>query len=143
MELLQNMDVNNKRVILRCDFNVSIKDNQIIDDYKIIRSLDTINYLIDHNSKIVILSHLGKIKKEEDKQEELVALGCDASTEYCDSNETYGGTAPSWVYQTSYWSGSADDDDDVWTVYSNGRFLDPNCFDDYRYGVRPVIILEK
>ena len=143
MELLQNMDVNNKRVILRCDFNVSIKDNQIIDDYKIIRSLDTINYLIDHNSKIVILSHLGKIKKEEDKQEELVALGCNASTYWCDSNETHGGTAPSWVYQTAYWSGSANGNFDVWHMDSNGSFSDCDYGRNFSYGVRPVIIMEK
>lgn len=68
MEILQNMDIDNKRVILRCDFNVPIKDNKILDDYKIIKSIDTIKYLMDHNSKIVILSHLGKIKKEEDKK---------------------------------------------------------------------------
>ena len=65
--ILQNMDVDNKKVIVRCDFNVPIKDNKIIDDYKIVASLDTIKYLMDHNCKIILLSHLGKIKNEEDK----------------------------------------------------------------------------
>lgn len=67
MNRLQDMDVNNKTVIVRCDFNVPIKNNEIIDDYKIKQSLDTIKYLLERNCKIVLLSHLGKIKSEADK----------------------------------------------------------------------------
>ena len=67
MKRLQDMEVDNKTVIVRCDFNVPIKDNQIIDDYKIVKSLDTIKYLLDRNCRIVLLSHLGKVKTEEDK----------------------------------------------------------------------------
>ena len=71
---------------------------------------------------------------------ELVSLGCDASATFCSSS--IGGTAPSWVYQTSYWSGSADNEYGVWSVNSNGRFVDYESeIDDY-FGVRPVIILE-
>ena len=68
MKRLQDIDVNNKTVVVRCDFNVPIKDNEILDDYKIIRSLDTIKYLLERNCKIVLLSHLGKVKVEQDKQ---------------------------------------------------------------------------
>ena len=50
------LQVDNKTVILRCDFNVPIKDNKIIDDFKIIKSLDTIKYLLERNCKIIILS---------------------------------------------------------------------------------------
>ena len=67
MKRLQDMEVDNKTIIVRCDFNVPIKDNQIIDDYKIVKSLDTIKYLLDRNCKIVLLSHLGNVKTEEDK----------------------------------------------------------------------------
>ncbi|MBR1416683.1 MAG: phosphoglycerate kinase [Bacilli bacterium] len=77
MNLIQDMDIDNKRVILRCDFNVPIKDNKILDDYKIRESLQTIKYIMDHNSSVIILSHLGKIKKEEDKLKnslEIVAI---------------------------------------------------------------------
>lgn len=64
---IQDMDINGKKVLLRVDYNVTIKDGNIIDDSKIVRSLKTINYLLDHNCKIIILSHLGKVTKEEDK----------------------------------------------------------------------------
>ena len=55
--LLQEMGVLNKRVIVRCDFNVPVKDGKILDDTKIKASLETINYLIDKNCKIILLSH--------------------------------------------------------------------------------------
>ena len=64
---LRNTDVKDKRVVLRCDLNVPIKDGVILDDTKIKASLETINYLVEQNCKIVILSHLGKVKKKEDK----------------------------------------------------------------------------
>ena len=61
------MDVKGKKVLLRCDFNVPIKDGKILDDSKIVASLNTIDYLVKNNAKIIILSHFGKVKKEEDK----------------------------------------------------------------------------
>lgn len=64
---IQDVDVKNKKVLLRCDFNVPIKNGKILDDSKIMASLNTINYLIKNEAKIIILSHFGKIKKEEDK----------------------------------------------------------------------------
>lgn len=64
---LRNTDIKNKRVVLRCDFNVPIRDGVILDDTKIKASLETINYLIENNCKIVILSHFGKVKTLEDK----------------------------------------------------------------------------
>ena len=67
MKKLEDIEVNDKKVILRCDFNVTITDGAIRSDEKIISSLKTINYLIDKNCKIIIMSHLGKIKTEEDK----------------------------------------------------------------------------
>lgn len=68
MKTILNVNLKNKTVILRCDLNVSIKDGKIIDDTKIKSSLKTINYILEQGGKVVILSHLGKIKTEEDKQ---------------------------------------------------------------------------
>jgi len=64
---LQNTMVKNKTIILRVDYNVPFQNGMILDDTKIKETLETINYLLTENCKIVILSHLGKIKKEEDK----------------------------------------------------------------------------
>ncbi len=79
-------------------------------------------------------------------KDELVALGCNETTEHCDSDEGHGGTAPAWVYQTSYWTGTAYDDEELFTVYFNGNFYHLVAGDYWEgdvFGVRPVIILEK
>lgn len=68
MKTIKDYDLNGKRVIIRCDFNVPMKDNIITDDTRILASLKTINYAIDNNAKIILLSHLGKVKCEEDKK---------------------------------------------------------------------------
>ena len=59
-------DLNGKKVIIRVDFNVPIKDGVIKDDNRIRESLKTINYAIDNNAKVILLSHLGRIKEESD-----------------------------------------------------------------------------
>lgn len=64
---IKDYQYKDKTVIIRCDLNVPIKNNKIEDDTRIKESLSSINYLIDNNAKIIILSHLGKIKTEEDK----------------------------------------------------------------------------
>ena len=64
---ITDYEYNNKTVIIRCDLNVPIENGKITDDTRIKESLKSINYLIKNNAKIIILSHLGKIKTEEDK----------------------------------------------------------------------------
>ena len=63
---LQDINIKNKTVVLRVDYNVPIIDGKVLDDSKIKASLKTINYLLKNNCKIILLSHLGKIKTEED-----------------------------------------------------------------------------
>ena len=70
---IQDMDVKNKRVLLRCDFNVPMLNGQILDDSKIVAALPTIEYLIKEGAKIIILSHFGKVKTEEDKKNNSLA----------------------------------------------------------------------
>ena len=69
MKYLSESKIENKKVILRCDLNVPIKNNEILDNSKIIDSLNTIEYLLNNNNTVIILSHFGRIKKEEDKKE--------------------------------------------------------------------------
>ena len=63
---IRDYDLNGKKVIIRVDFNVPIKDGVIKDDNRIRESLKTINYAIDNNAKVILLSHLGRIKEESD-----------------------------------------------------------------------------
>lgn len=63
---LQDMDIKDKTVLVRFDYNVPIRNGIILDDTKIKSSLETLNYLIDNNCKIIILSHFGKVKTETD-----------------------------------------------------------------------------
>ena len=67
-QLLRDMNINNKRILLRCDLNVPIEGGNVLDETKIIKSLETINYLLRENCKIIIMSHLGRVKTELDKE---------------------------------------------------------------------------
>ena len=66
MKTIRDLDIDNKKVIIRCDFNVPIKEGIIQDDTRIVGALETINYCIDHNCKVILLSHLGRVKEEGD-----------------------------------------------------------------------------
>ncbi len=68
MKTIKDYNLENKKVIIRVDFNVPMIDGKIIDDSRIKKSLDTINYAINHNAKVILLSHLGRIKTEDDKK---------------------------------------------------------------------------
>ena len=67
MKTIKDFDLNGKKVLIRADLNVPIKDNVITDDYRIKQSLETIKYAINNNAKVIVLSHLGKVKEESDK----------------------------------------------------------------------------
>ena len=76
MNKVQDIDVLGKIVLVRFDYNVSIKDGVILDDRKISSSLETLNYLINNQAKVVIISHLGKVKSESDKDSNSLEIVC-------------------------------------------------------------------
>ena len=61
---VEDIDVSGKKVLVRCDFNVKMENGVITSDKRIVASLPTIQYLLDHNAKVILCSHLGRPKGE-------------------------------------------------------------------------------
>jgi phosphoglycerate kinase len=64
------LDINlkSKKVIMRVDFNVPMKDGEISDENRIVAALDSIRYILNQGGKLILLSHLGRVENEEDKK---------------------------------------------------------------------------
>ena len=78
---IRDYDLEDKKVIIRCDFNVPIKDNKIIDDNRIKMSLETIKYAIDNNAKVILMSHLGRVETKQDKEKNSLKIVADRLSE--------------------------------------------------------------
>ncbi len=63
---IKDYNLTGKKVIIRCDFNVPMEEGRITDDNRIVQSLPTIKYAIENGAKIILMSHLGRVKTEED-----------------------------------------------------------------------------
>ena len=98
------------------------------------------NYVNKYKSRIEADYGIEVIEARLITYDELISedIGCNSVSLTCSN-------APSFIYSTSYWTGSADNNhpDIVWDVYSTGDFESSYCYGDYDFGVRPVIVLKK
>lgn len=86
---VKDLNIDNKKVIIRCDFNVPLKDGKITDDTRIVKSLPTIKYCLEHNAKIILMSHLGRVKTKEDTTKNDLSVVATRLSELLDKDVTF------------------------------------------------------
>ncbi|MBE6649253.1 MAG: phosphoglycerate kinase [Ruminococcaceae bacterium] len=79
---IEDINVSGKKVLVRCDFNVPLKDGVITDENRIVAALPTIKYLLDNNAKVILCSHLGKPKGVADPKYSLAPVAVRLSEKF-------------------------------------------------------------
>lgn len=74
---IKDYDLRGKKVIIRVDFNVPIENGKITDDSRIVGALDTIRYAKEKGAKVILMSHLGRVKEEADKEKHSLKIVCE------------------------------------------------------------------
>lgn len=89
MKTIKDMNLENKKVLIRCDFNVPMKEGKIVDDTRIVAALPTIKYCLEQHAKVVLFSHLGRIKEESDLEKNNLAPVATRLEELLDKKVTF------------------------------------------------------
>ena len=71
---VDDINVKGRRVLVRCDFNVPLKNGEITDETRIVAALPTIKKLINDGGKVILCSHLGKVKEGPNEKESLAPV---------------------------------------------------------------------
>jgi len=86
---VKDLDLNGKKVLVRADFNVPMKDGEVTNDNRIQAALPTLEYIIDQGGKVIVFSHLGRINTEEDKEENSLRPVSERLSELLDKEVTF------------------------------------------------------
>jgi len=103
MKLITDFEVKGKRVLVRCDFNVSFDEKGISDDFRIKKTIPTINHLLKNEAKVILMSHLGR-PEGKFRAELSLSLVQDKLLEYLDcsitkADDCFGQTVENWTNQ--------------------------------------------
>ena len=86
---VKDIELKGKKVLIRVDFNVPMKDGVITDDNRIVAALPTIKYVLEQGGRVVAFSHLGKVKTEEDKKTKTLKPVADRLAELLGQDVTF------------------------------------------------------
>ena len=88
-KVISDLKVEGKKVLIRVDFNVPMDGTTITDDNRIVQALPTIKHAIDGKAKVILFSHLGRVKTEEDKKSKSLAPVAKKLAEYLGQEVTF------------------------------------------------------
>ncbi|GEQ62326.1 phosphoglycerate kinase [Vagococcus lutrae] len=88
-QTVKDLDLKGKKVLVRVDFNVPLKDGVITDDNRIVAALPTVKYIVEQGGKAILFSHLGRVKTEEDKEGKSLAPVAKRLGELLEKNVTF------------------------------------------------------
>ena len=88
-KIITDLNLTDKKVLMRVDFNVPMKEGKITDENRIVQALPTIKYALEQNAKLILFSHLGKIKTEEDKASKSLKAVAEKLSELLGKNVTF------------------------------------------------------
>ncbi len=98
---IRDFELNGKKVIIRVDFNVPIKDGVIVDDNRIVESLPTIKYAIEKKAKVILMSHLGRIKEKSDLRKNSLRVVAKRLSELLNQNVVFVGETKGFLLEQS------------------------------------------